>query len=65
MKAVKADNVHVFIEPWNRRIMEGEIVRTNRVIQDGRLNYIPVIHQHLFNSLREILVMKWHRKLLV
>ena len=32
---------------------------------DGRLTYIPAIHQDFFEALREILVMKWYRRLLV
>ena len=58
MSAAKADNAQVFVGPWNRRIMEGKIVGSNKVIMDGRLKYIPVIHQDLFEALREILVIK-------
>ena len=65
MKVVKADDADVFIHPWNRRITKGEIFGTSRVIQDGRLKYNCAIYQQLFDSLREILVMKLHRGLFV
>ena len=41
MKSVKRDDAKVFVDPWNKRVMEGFMEDTDgQTFQHGRLKYV-------------------------